>query len=175
MWTISAGGEKIYAGDLDEATDLLVRDADGRSRDLSADWWPELYWESPDSFDLDDGEEPPVRRDATSESVARLAAKVWDVPVKHVSVAEEVFDQAVLRRARAAMGASQGKMADRFGVNQATWGRWESGRSRCPAGVAGELEQVVGEFVADIEAARADERHVCDPLWAEAALFWAER
>lgn len=48
------------------------------SADLAADYWPEVYWSSPESFTLDDDEREPEQREVTKEMVEQMAGTVWD-------------------------------------------------------------------------------------------------
>lgn len=71
--------EPLAADSLERLSDMLIEINDrwGTS-DLSADYWPELYWNSPDSFSLDDDEKAPDRREPTKNIVLGLARSIWD-------------------------------------------------------------------------------------------------
>lgn len=55
------------------------------SADLSADYWPEVYWSNPDSFTLDDDEKAPEQREATEEIILGIANSVWDTTHAHLT------------------------------------------------------------------------------------------
>ena len=55
------------------------------SADLTADYWPEVYWSNPDSFTLDDDEKAPEQREATEEIVLGIAKSVWDTAHAHIT------------------------------------------------------------------------------------------
>lgn len=48
------------------------------SADLSADYWPEVYWNEPGCYTLDDDGKEPEKRETTEEIVLGIARSVWD-------------------------------------------------------------------------------------------------
>lgn len=79
-----------HKGSLEQITNWLI-DQNYRwefGADLSADYWPYLYWSDPDAWDLDDDEQPPARPDYTVEIVTKIASRVWDVPERWIALTE---------------------------------------------------------------------------------------
>lgn len=58
---------------------------DGPGEDL----YPFDYWSGPDCFMLDEDEQPPAKPDYTTDAAVAFASRVWDVPVKHITIEQE--------------------------------------------------------------------------------------
>ena len=79
---------ETITGTLESITNRLVEinEVNERGADLFADYWPYVYWQSPDTFTLDDGETAPPRPDYTPDAVIAIASSVFDESEKHITL-----------------------------------------------------------------------------------------
>ncbi|WP_311505860.1 hypothetical protein [uncultured Corynebacterium sp.] len=98
------GKKDVFAGSLSQIINALIAHNDRwGNADLTADYWPYVYWSDPNSFLLDD-EEVPENPDYTADVAIAIASTVLDESPKHIKITDTDYishDRAVRALAKA--------------------------------------------------------------------------
>lgn len=79
---------ETITGTLESIANRLIKIGDQRGANLSADYWPYVYWQDPETFTLDNGETAPPRPDYMADIVKPLASSAFGESEKHITLTE---------------------------------------------------------------------------------------
>lgn len=137
---------------LEEIRDDLIWEGEGRELALDGEWYDWMYASQQydeEYFTEDPRGIPSEIREATTELLRELAAKVWGVHPNHVAMCEveslKVVSAPTLVATAHHLGMEMKELAEELGIGRDTVRAWATARWETPPWLRDELDKLIAE------------------------------